>query len=81
MPAGSVADMYDRRIVAMLSLSISLVGATALTLLTWFGTSTRKIPAGALFVVGCGMALFGARPGNPRSASRLPAETLPSAVA
>src|SRR6201995_3464151 len=37
MPAGAVADMYDRRVVALVSLSISLSGATALTLLTWFG--------------------------------------------
>src|SRR5258708_2018081 len=36
MPAGAIADMYDRRIVALVSLSISLCGATALTLLTWF---------------------------------------------
>src|SRR5467141_2725078 len=43
MPAGAVADMYDRRIVAMLSLSISLVGATALTLLTWFGHINPQI--------------------------------------
>src|SRR5437764_11974129 len=27
MPAGAIADMYDRRIVALVSLSISLVGA------------------------------------------------------
>src|SRR4051794_28943870 len=33
MPAGAVADMYDRRIVALLSLSISLTGATALAVM------------------------------------------------
>jgi len=27
MPAGAIADMYDRRIVALVSLSIALVGA------------------------------------------------------
>src|ERR1700751_2299630 len=37
MPAGAIADMYDRRIVAMVSLAIALTGATTLTLLTWFG--------------------------------------------
>src|SRR3954453_20761349 len=35
MPAGAVADMYDRRVVAMVSLSISLTGATALAVLAW----------------------------------------------
>src|ERR671939_64738 len=37
MPAGAIADMHDRRIVTMVALSISLTGATALTLLSWFG--------------------------------------------
>src|SRR3954468_23321817 len=31
MPAGAIADMYDRRIVALISLGIALAGATALT--------------------------------------------------
>src|SRR5260221_12763520 len=35
MPAGAVADMYDRRIVALVSLSIALTGATALSVLAW----------------------------------------------
>src|SRR5437763_4934761 len=37
MPAGAIADMYDRRIVALVSLSISLVGATALAVMAWAG--------------------------------------------
>src|ERR1051325_207378 len=37
MPAGAIADMHDRRIVAMISLAIALTGATTLTLLTWLG--------------------------------------------
>src|SRR5689334_24956185 len=37
MPAGAVADMYDRRVVALVSLSIALAGATALTVLSWLG--------------------------------------------
>src|SRR3982074_932007 len=31
MPAGAIADMYDRRIVALVSLTIALSGATALS--------------------------------------------------
>src|SRR5256714_14871250 len=31
MPAGAIADIHDRRIVALLSLSIALVGATTLS--------------------------------------------------
>src|ERR1700754_3498943 len=37
MPAGAIADMHDRRIVAMVSLAIALTGATTLTTLTWLG--------------------------------------------
>src|SRR5512135_3007336 len=34
MPAGAIADMYDRRIVSLLALVIALSGATALTVLS-----------------------------------------------
>jgi len=80
MPAGAIADMYDRRIVALISLSISLVGATALTVLAWYGLVTPEILLASCFVVGSGMALFG--PAWQSSVSeQVPAEMLPSAVA
>src|SRR5437667_1088568 len=80
MPAGAVADMYDRRIVALVSLSIALVGATALSVLAWLGLVTPEILLAFCFVVGSGMALFG--PAWQSSVSeQVPAETLPSAVA
>src|SRR5881392_3409212 len=80
MPAGAVADMYDRRIVALVSLSIALTGAVALTVLTWLGMVTPEILLGFCFVVGSGMALFG--PAWQSSVSeQVPPETLPSAVA
>src|ERR1700758_3309511 len=37
MPAGAIADMHDRRIVALVALMISLIGATTLTALDWLG--------------------------------------------
>src|SRR3954468_1262017 len=80
MPAGAIADMYDRRIVALLSLSLSLVGATALAVLAWLGLVTPNILLAFCFIVGCGMALFG--PAWQSSVSeQVPPETLPSAVA
>jgi MFS family permease len=80
MPAGAIADMYDRRIVALVSLSISLSGATALSLLAGFHLITPQILLAFCFVVGSGMALFG--PAWQSSVSeQVPAETLPSAVA
>src|ERR1700676_2633760 len=57
MPAGAIADMYDRRIVAMASLTIALTGATALTVLAWLGQVTPQTLLALCFVVGSGMAL------------------------
>jgi predicted MFS family arabinose efflux permease len=72
--------MYDRRIVALISLSISLSGATALSVLAWLGMVTPQVLLGFCFIVGSGMALFG--PAWQSSVSeQVPAETLPSAVA
>jgi MFS family permease len=80
MPAGAIADMYDRRIVALVSLSISLAGATALAVMAWLGLVTPNILLAFCFIVGCGMALFG--PAWQSSVSeQVPPETLPSAVA
>jgi MFS family permease len=80
MPAGAIADMYDRRIVSMASLSIALVGATALTVLAWLGLITPTTLLAFCFIVGSGMALFG--PAWQSSVSeQVPTETLPSAVA
>src|SRR5712664_4029723 len=43
MPAGAIADMHDRRIVALISLGIALAGATALSVLAWLGLVTPQI--------------------------------------
>src|SRR4030081_2175587 len=80
MPAGAIADMYDRRIVALVSLAVCLAGATALSVLAWLGLVTPQILLAFCFIVGSGMALFG--PAWQSSVSeQVPAETLPSAVA
>jgi predicted MFS family arabinose efflux permease len=80
MPAGAIADMHDRRVVAMVSLAIAFVGATALTVTFWLGLVTPNILLALCFVVGSGMALFG--PAWQASVSeQVPAETLPAAVA
>src|SRR5882757_5094269 len=80
MPAGAIADMYDRRIVALVSLSIALCGATALAALAWLGLVTPPLLLAFCFVVGSGMALFG--PAWQSSVSeQVPSETLPTAVA
>ena len=80
MPAGAIADMHDRRIVALISLTISLTGASVLTILSWTGHVTPEILLLFCFVIGSGMALFG--PAWQASVSeQVPPEALPSAVA
>jgi predicted MFS family arabinose efflux permease len=72
--------MHDRRIIAMISLTISFSGASTLSLLFWFGLVTPNVLLALCFVVGSGMALFG--PAWQSSVSeQVPTETLPSAVA
>jgi MFS family permease len=80
MPAGAIADMYDRRVVALVSLAIALAGATALAVMAWLDLVTPNILLAFCFIVGCGMALFG--PAWQSSVSeQVPAEKLPAAVA
>jgi len=80
MPAGAIADMHDRRVVAMISLAIALTGATGLTVLSWLGLLQPNLLLALCFVVGSGMALFG--PAWQSSVTeQVPIETLPAAVA
>ncbi|MBA4034750.1 MAG: MFS transporter [Bradyrhizobium sp.] len=80
MPAGAIADMHDRRVVALVSLLISLTGASALTALAWLNLVTPNALLLFCFIVGTGMALMG--PAWQASVSeQVPPETLPAAVA
>lgn len=80
MPAGAIADMYDRRKVALASLTLSLAGSTTLATLAHLGLVDPNVLLAFCFIVGTGMALFG--PAWQASVSeQVPAETLPAAVA
>ncbi|MEY9981488.1 MFS family permease [Bradyrhizobium yuanmingense] len=80
MPAGAIADMFDRRIVMLLSLLIALCGGTAMTALDLLGLTTPDLLLALCFVVGSGMALMG--PAWASSVSeQVSGEMLPSAVA
>ena len=79
-PAGAIADMFDRRIVGLVALSIALAGSISLSALAWSGFVTPVLLLVACFIIGSGMALFG--PAWQASVSeQVPAEALPSAVA
>ena len=79
-PAGAIADMFDRRIVGIVALTIALMGSACLSFLAWFGAMTPTLLLVFCFVIGSGMALFG--PAWQASVSeQVPPEALPSAVA
>ena len=42
-PAGAVADMFDRRIVGLVALTIAFAGAASLSWLAWFGVVTPDL--------------------------------------
>lgn len=80
IPAGAIADMHDRRVVALVALSIAFCGATSLTALDWFGLTTPDVLLLLCFVVGSGMALMS--PAWQSSVGeQVPTEALPAAVA
>src|SRR4051794_28701520 len=73
MPAGAIADMHDRRVVAMLSLAISLIGATMLTVLAGFILAPPTIFRRFGLFFGPAMALLGPAC-HPRATSQGPPE-------
>ncbi|MEH2511859.1 MFS family permease [Nitrobacteraceae bacterium AZCC 1564] len=80
LAAGAMADMYDRRVVGLVALSIGLTGAIALSVLAHIGAITPNSLLMFCFMIGSGMALFG--PAWQASVSeQVPPDTLPSAVA
>lgn len=80
IPAGAVADMYDRRRVGMTALALSLIGASSLTFLALFDLMTPHLLLASCFMIGAGMALFS--PAWQSSVSeQVPPAALPSAVA
>lgn len=80
LAAGALADMFDRRKVGIAALSLSLTGATALSVLAFADLLTPHILLVFCFMIGTGMALFG--PAWQSSvAEQVPGDTLPQAVA
>jgi len=80
LPAGAIADMYDRRIVGMAAVFLSLLGATALSICVYLGGLTPFNLLVFVFIIGCGMSLFA--PAWQASVSeQVSAEMVPSAIA
>ncbi|MDM4769962.1 MFS transporter [Solimonas sp. SE-A11] len=80
VPAGAIADMFDRRKVAMLGLSLATLCAATLTALSGLGLVTPWLLLVFCFLIGSGVALYG--PAWQASViEQVKPETLPAAVA
>lgn len=79
LPAGAIADMYDRRAVTLMAIAMSLCGAAALTALEWQGLTTPDLLLLLCVLVGSGAALMA--PAWLSSVNeQVPADALPAAV-
>jgi MFS family permease len=77
--AGAIADMHDRRTVALVALAIAITASSTLAVLAGFGWLSPFILLGFSFLIGTGMALF--QPAWQASVNeQVPAEALPQAV-
>ena len=80
LPAGAIADMLDRRKVALGGLAFAVAGATALATFAFSGLLTPWTLLAFSFTIGCGAAFYG--PAWQASVSeQVSAEHLPAAVA
>ncbi len=59
LPAGALADMFDRRKIAMFGLSLATVFAAALTTLSYLGLTTPWLLLVFCALIGTGGALYG----------------------
>jgi len=79
LPAGAVADMFDRRKIAMTGLAFSAIASATLTTLAFLGLTTPWLLLGFCVLIGAGMALFS--PSWQASISeQVPAADLPAAI-
>lgn len=58
LPAGAIADMFDRRKIAMGGLAFAALASAALTTLAFLGLTTPWLLLGFCVLIGVGMALF-----------------------
>lgn len=58
VPAGALADMFDKRKIAMTGLALSAVSAGVLTLLAWSGLATPWVILAFCVLIGAGVALY-----------------------
>jgi MFS family permease len=59
LPAGALADMFDRRKIAMAGLSLACFFASVLALLSYLGLTTPWVLLAFCTLIGVGVALYG----------------------
>ena len=80
LPAGAIADMLDRRKVALAGLTFAILGASALTVCAFSGLLSPWVLLALCFIIGCGAAFYG--PAWQASVSeQVSAQHLPAAIA
>jgi MFS family permease len=79
IPAGAIADMYDRRMVGLVSLAATFACSVALCAVAWFGLLDPINLLVFCFLIGSGMALYG--PAWQASVNeQVPPKMLPAAI-
>ncbi len=79
LPAGAIADIYDRRKVQIVFFSLALLAAVLMTLVAMLGLITPGVLLALCFLVGCGNAL--SAPARGASVGeQVPKELIPQAV-
>ncbi len=58
LPAGALADMFDRRKIALTGLGFSIFASAALTAIAWFGLTTPWLLLLFCVLIGAGVALY-----------------------
>lgn len=58
LPAGAIADMFDRRRIALFGLGFSIISGAALTLLAYLDLTTPWLLLGFCVLIGAGVALY-----------------------
>lgn len=80
LPAGAVADIWDRRVIMLIAQGLMLAVSVALAVVTYLGHITPWSLLIMTFLIGCGTALYG--PAWQSSVGeQVPREHIPAAVA
>jgi MFS family permease len=80
LPAGALADAFDRRLLMMIAQGVMLIASIVLTVLGFLGWIGPWSLLASTFVIGCGAALNGPA-WQAAVGDQVPREILPAAVA